>query len=242
MIMKICETGAELIMKSDRGMPYHAPMAQQQKFRRGGTAIIERDNDIWRMYIDGASLYQLARHFDMAPQNVKKRLDKLRDQYGQLERVDAETMRQRLIGSALDVMRHLAELMHADPIPAYSNGKPIIDDRTGEQAMDYSTRINAAKALLQANKRLAELTGADSAQQIEITVTAQAQQSAEEAAEAALRRVFGTHATEDTVAPALPAAPADPDEIIIDAFVQEANALLNSVVNPDNVPAFEADQ
>lgn len=177
----------------------------------------KRDADMWQAWIDGKNTYQLAAMFDLTPTGAKKVIDKLREKYGQLERTDREAMRQRLIGSALDTMSHLAELMHGDPIPAYSNGKPILD-ADGNIALDYTARINAARALLVANKRLAELTGADAPSQVEITVTAQAQLTAEEAAAQALARVMGA----DYTPKALPSSkPYDPetDLPILDAEV-----------------------
>jgi len=216
-----------------------AQRRQTQERRKGGAPqLVERDNALWEAYVAGGSVAQLAVQFEMSGAGVKRRLDFLRRKYGELEANDAVSMRQRLIMSALDVMKNLSELMHSDPIPAYSNGKPVVD-ADGEIAWDYSTRINAAKALLLANRRLSELTGADAPAQVEITVTEQAQQSAQEAAEAALRRVLGQDA------PALPATPAtDDDEIIVEAFVQEAQALLDNVTAgraPTTDPAFAPD-
>jgi len=191
----------------------------------------QRDAEMWQAWIDGKNPYQLGAMFDMSPTGARKAIDRLREKYGQLERTDRETMRQRLIGSALDTMAHLAELMHGDPIPAYSNGKPVLD-ADGNIALDYSARINAAKALLMANKRLADLTGADAPSTVEITVTAQAQLTAEEAAEQALARIMGA----DFQPRALPTS--KPYDDIIDVEFTESDTHPNA---RDLDPVFAAD-
>jgi hypothetical protein len=187
--------------------------------RKVGSALDERNAGIWSDYVAGMTVEQLALKYDLSQPGTYLVLKRLRQKYGKLNHTDADVMRERLIAQALDIMVNLSELLHADPIPAYSNGKPILD-KDGNVAQDHSGRLNAARVLLLANKRLAELTGTDAAQQIDITVTQQAQQQADSAAQEALARVFATV----TDVPAIEATRAD---LVVEAetVLAEENAL-----------------
>jgi hypothetical protein len=187
--------------------------------RKVGSALDERNQGIWSDYVAGMTVEQLALKYDLSQPGTYLVLKRLRQKYGKLNHTDADVMRERLIAQALDIMVNLSELLHADPIPAYSNGKPILD-KDGNIAEDHSGRLNAARVLLLANKRLAELTGTDAAQQIDITVTQQAQQQADSAAQEALARVFATVTD-------VPAIEATRKDLVVEAetVLAEENAL-----------------
>lgn len=94
----------------------------------------------------------------------------------------------------LDALRTLsrtaAELMDMEAPPAYSNGRPVLDEE-GRMVRDYGTRLAALDRLLKINERAAKLLGLDAAVKADVSVTEGASQRAAEAAAAAVARLHG---------------------------------------------------
>ena len=93
----------------------------------------------------------------------------------------------------LDVLRRLtqvaAELMEAPLPPAYSNGRPMLDE-DGAMVRDIGGRLAAMDRIIKATERASKVLGLDAPVKADVTVSEQADRKAEEAAADAIARVM----------------------------------------------------
>jgi hypothetical protein len=176
----------------DRRHPQGVKVALRDK-RLARRVAKERDEAIWMDYIGGMRVEQIALKYGIKTNYTNTVVNKMGKKFADSQET-LDHWRTRISHGTLEVMAKMTELMRAEPIPAYSNGKPILSDPDDPTsiASDYSTRINAAKVLLIAQKRLSDMLGLDAAMQIDINLTAQASEQAATAAEEALARVTAT--------------------------------------------------
>ena len=160
--------------------------------RQGKAEKNERNADIWQLWISGLTEWQIAQKIGLTRGATHRILTDIKQTMAESEPTVAD-FRQLVVYGTLDVIRHMTERMHAEPLPAYSNGKPILDS-DGEQTVDYSLQLGAADRLLKAHERLAKITGVEAPSEHAITVTLQAQSSAEIAAAEALARIEAARA------------------------------------------------
>jgi hypothetical protein len=74
--------------------------------------------------------------------------------------------------------------------PAYSNGRPIVDE-DGVIVRDAGPRMAALDRIVKVEDRLAKLLGLDAPVKADVTVNEQARQQAQDAAAQAVARLHG---------------------------------------------------
>ncbi len=146
-----------------------------------------RNGEIWRRYCLGATQTALAEEYGISNQRVSQIIAEVR---ATLPEVDLAERRARHLES-LDYMRNeLATLATAGPIPAYSNGRPILDEN-GRMVMDHSGRLAAMREFRAFADREAKLLGLDQPVQVDVTVNEQAKAASRAAAADAMARLHG---------------------------------------------------
>jgi hypothetical protein len=144
-----------------------------------------RDGAIWRAYLLGKTQQTIAAEHNLSHQRVSQIVATAR-----AECTDPElsTARQE----HLEVMRMLTqtavELMEMPLPPAYSNGRPIIDD-DGTIVRDTAGRLAALDRVAKQQERMAKVLGLDAPVKAEVQVDASAATAA--AAAEALAYVMG---------------------------------------------------
>lgn len=137
-----------------------------------------RNGQIWLAFIAGETQEALAARFDISQQRVSQIIADCR------AAVPAST-REELVQEAAELLRRLRrgamELVEAGPIPAYSNGRPIVLD-DGSTAEDHTARLAAMRMVLSVEERAAKLLGLDAATRMEHTVSGAEQAAAQSAA------------------------------------------------------------
>lgn len=147
-----------------------------------------RDEEIWRLYIAGRNERSIALEYDITVRNVSRIIAEHRKLVAE-DAPSVEDFRTMIVEGTRDVIATMVDLMHKDPAPAYSNGRPVLD-ADGNQTMDYSMRMAAADRVLKAYERLGKVTGVEAPDVHQVTVQVQAQSDAEIAAQAALARLM----------------------------------------------------
>lgn len=146
-----------------------------------------RNGDIWRAYCSGATQEALADQHGIAQSRVSQIIAAVQ---ASLPEEDLASRRARHL-EVLDALRKEAlDLVRADPAPAYSNGRMMVDE-AGHAVMDYGPRMMAMDRATRFLDREAKLLGLDAAQRVDVTVSEQAKQAASEAAAAAISRLHG---------------------------------------------------
>lgn len=149
----------------------------------------DRDFDIWQRYTDGQTQDEIAAHYGLTQQAVSHILARMRDDIP----VEERRARQRRQLAELDHMRREAlDLADRDPIPAYSNGKPILLDDGVSIAEDHSGRVRAMDLVVKLQEREAKALGTDAATRISV----EAEQTGERI-KALLRRAMDPQAGDD---------------------------------------------
>lgn len=148
----------------------------------------DRDFDIWLRYGEGETQEEIAAHYGITHQRVSQIIARMRDDVP----VEERRARQRRQLADLDYMRSEAlDLVDRDPIPAYSNGKPIllVD---GQIAEDHTGRMRAMDLAVKLQEREAKAIGTDAATRISVEA-----EQAGERIKALLRQVADAPADDD---------------------------------------------
>jgi hypothetical protein len=130
-----------------------------------------RNGAIWRAHISGATQEAIAAEHGIHQTRVSQIIREIRETLPPEERSHLVTRETEF----LDHLRRIAlDLVDRPPIPAYSNGKPILmpPDPDGTQAVaeDHSGRLAAWDRALRAHERLSKLLGLDAAAKVDATV------------------------------------------------------------------------
>jgi transposase len=150
------------------------------KHGRGGSVPLSDDESagMWDLWVRGTTQAEIAKQFGVAQQTVSDRLNRWRER---MPETDRQSAMQRCLDQ-LDLMQQpLLDLAAGALPPAYSNGRAM-KDADGNLVPDHSLRIQAVKALLATQDRLARLLGLDAPAKTEVAVTEQAGEAAKEAA------------------------------------------------------------
>ncbi len=132
-----------------------------------------RDAAIWDLYCNNWSQVALAARFGLSQQRISQIIDSHR------AAVPAEEKAERVQRSLMQldwIARELHALASAEPIPAYSNGRPIltgvIDPETGEEqvAQDNTGRVVAMRELRATQESMRKLAGLDAKVETSLTV------------------------------------------------------------------------
>lgn len=138
-----------------------------------------RNGSIWRDTLNGLTQEAIAAKYNISQQQVSTVLRTIAASIPEEER-------QHLIARErdfLDALRVRAmELVDAPPIPAYSQGRPILMADGETVAEDHSGRVAAMKLAIQLHEKVANLTGLNAPKQITTTVHVAAQAEAAQAA------------------------------------------------------------
>lgn len=152
----------------------------------------DRDFDIWQRYTDGQTQQQIADHYGLTHQAISLIITRMRDDIP----VEERRARQRRQIADLDRLREEAlERVEADPIPAYSNGKPILLADGVSIAEDHTGRVRAIELVIRLQEREAKALGTDAATRISVEA-----EQAGERIKALLRRVADQPADDDNPA------------------------------------------
>lgn len=134
---------------------------------RGST----RDAQIWELYVNGHSQPALAKRFGLSNQRISQIIAAFRESVGVEDKAEIVA---RSRGQLEWMYRELHALASAAPLPAYSNGRPIIevDPETGEEkvAEDHSGRVTAMRELRATQESLRKLMGTDAKVETSVTV------------------------------------------------------------------------
>ena len=149
----------------------------------------DRDYDIWHRYIDGQTQEQIAAHYGLDQSTISLIIARMRDDIP----IEERRARQRRQLADIDQMRQEAlELVEAEPIPAYSQGRPILK-ADGTPAEDHTGRVRAMDLAVKLQEREAKALGLDAATRI----TVEAEQVGERI-KALLRRAAGEPDPDDS--------------------------------------------
>jgi len=133
--------------------------------------IADRNGAIWRAYVAGATQEAIAADHGISRQRVGQVLARIRES---IPEPDRSQLVQREVEFLDELRRQALDLVGRPPIPAYSNGKPILmppgPDGTQEIAEDHSGRLAALDRALRAHERLSKLLGLDAAAKVDATV------------------------------------------------------------------------
>jgi hypothetical protein len=140
-----------------------------------------RNGDVWRAYVSGETQESLAQRYGIDQSRVSQICSAVR---ASLPAEDIDARRQRYVELLDRQLAMVAALVESEPIPAYSNGKPILDEH-GNVALDHTGRLNALKAGLAVTERVAKLLGLDAPARADVNVTGAAREATSAAAAAA---------------------------------------------------------
>ena len=147
----------------------------------GRSRTADRDFDMWARYIAGQTQQQIAGHYGVDQSTVSRVIARMRDDVP----VEERRARQRRQLADLDQLRCEAlDLVDRDPIPAYSNGRPVLLADGVTVAEDHSGRMRAMDLALRVQEREAMALGTDAATRVSVEA-----QQAGERVKALLRRV-----------------------------------------------------
>lgn len=136
-----------------------------------GERFASRDAQIWELWVNGHSQPALAKRFNLSNQRISQIVAIFRESIGVEEKAEIVA---RSVGQLHWVEREFHAIAAAPPLPAYSNGRPIleVDPDTGEEkvAEDHSARMTALRELRATNESIRKLTGADAKVESSVTV------------------------------------------------------------------------
>lgn len=147
----------------------------------GRSRTADRDFDMWARYIAGQTQQQIAGHYGLDQSTVSRVIGRMRDDVP----VEERRARQRRQLADLDHMRREAlDLVDRDPLPAYSNGRPVLLADGVTVAEDHIGRMRAMDLALRVQEREARALGTDAATRVSVEA-----EQAGERVKALLRRV-----------------------------------------------------
>jgi ParB-like chromosome segregation protein Spo0J len=127
--------------------------------------LTSRNGAIWRAYVEGATQEALADQYDLSRQRIGQILGDIR---ATIPEPDRSQIVQRELDFLDQLRRTALDLVNRPPIPAYSNGKPILMD-DGSTAEDHSGRLSALDRAVKLHERLTRLLGLEAAEKVAIT-------------------------------------------------------------------------
>jgi hypothetical protein len=146
-----------------------------------------RNGAIWQAYCAGATQEALAEEYGISQPRVSEIIGQVR---AELPAADLDEARARHVDFLDGIRRQAAEIAALPPAPAYSNGRPIVDEN-GRQVLDYAGKLKAMETAVRIGERAAKLLGLDAPAKVEHGLTAEASQAAATAAADALTRLHG---------------------------------------------------
>jgi transcriptional regulator with XRE-family HTH domain len=153
-----------------------------------GNRLDGRNGEIWKWYVRGLTQEALAEKYEISQARVSQIIAQVRES---IPPEDKDKVRQEHLELARTMRAELARLVDMDPIPAYSNGRPIMiadDDGNEKPAEDHSGRLAAMDRLTKWIERESKLLGVDAPTKVEASVALSEQDAAQAlAAEAAAR-------------------------------------------------------
>lgn len=165
-------------------------MARSDQDRLAG-----RDGVIWKAYVSGATQEAIANEHGISRERVSQILTRIRESIPEDER--AHLVRRE--ADFLDQMRRVVlDLVDASPIPAYSNGKPILMEDGVTVAEDHSGRLAAWDRAVKAHERLSKLLGLDAPAKADVSLVGLEREATDAAAKAAAAFLAGDDAEETT--------------------------------------------
>lgn len=154
-----------------------------------------RDGSIYRAYLLGSTQEALAAEHGIAQTRVSQIIQAIQ---ASIPATDLAAAKSRHL-DVLDVLARTAgDLLDAPLPPAYSNGRPIVDE-DGQYVRDVGPRLAALDRLIKINERVAKVLGLDAPVQADITINEAAKQATAQAAADAMAYLHGD--TEDEVTP-----------------------------------------
>lgn len=125
----------------------------------------DRDYDIWQRYVTGETQTEIAAVYSLGQSTVSDIIARMRDDVP----IEERRARQRRQLADLDHMRDEAlRLVESGPIPAYSNGKPILMP-DGQTAEDHTSRVRAMDMVVKLMEREAKALGTDAETKIQMS-------------------------------------------------------------------------
>lgn len=130
-----------------------------------------RDWTWWSEYYKGSTQQAIADKYGTTQQLVSLRLKLVRES---LPETDRDEMRQKHLAEMASLSKEWWDLVHAPPMPAYSNGRlmtvpnPIDPDSQGTPVWDHSARLAAGDRILKIQERMSKLMGLDAATKQEV--------------------------------------------------------------------------
>lgn len=153
--------------------------------------LVGRTGEVWKAYVSGATQEAIANEHGISQQRVSQILATVRDSIPEADRAH---LVQREV-EFLDQMRRMVlDLTDKAPIPAYSNGKPILMEDGVTVAEDHSGRLAAWDRAIKAHERLSRLLGLDAPAKADVNLIAQETDATSQAASAALAFLAGEDA------------------------------------------------
>lgn len=144
-----------------------------------------RNGQIYRGYILGTTQEELADQFGLSQPQVSDIIARVRASIPEEDLAAARS-------DHLDVLRTLskvaADIMVTGPTPAYSNGRPMVND-DGSPVMDHSTQLQALDRIVKITERVSKVLGLDAPVKADVTVSEQADRAGEAAAAEAIARM-----------------------------------------------------
>lgn len=143
-------------MQTDHSEPINAEPASRSR-------TADRDFDIWQRYTNGQTQAEIGEHYGISQPQVSAIVKRMRDDVP----VEERRARQRRQLDDLDRIRgQLLALVEADPIPAYSAGRPVrMPD--GSVAEDHTARVKAMDMVVRLQEREAKALGLDQPVKVE---------------------------------------------------------------------------
>lgn len=128
----------------------------------------DRDYDIWERYVSGQTQEQIAEHHGLGQQAISRIISRMRDDIP----IEERRARQRRQLADLDHLRDEAlRLVESAPIPAYSNGRPILMP-DGDTAEDHTSRVRAMDMVVKLQEREAKALGLDAPTKVSVEAQA----------------------------------------------------------------------
>lgn len=133
--------------------------------------MTDREAEMWRLRsVNRWTMQKIGDHFGLSSQRVSVILADVREK---MPPIDVAGVRQQALDFYDDMQRRLMELVELNgaPVTAGKDGEVVYDPESGAAVRDFSGRINALRAALDADKERRKLLGADAATKVESTAT-----------------------------------------------------------------------
>lgn len=122
-----------------------------------------RNREMFALRSKGASLAELAERYGVTVQAVSHALKTYRER---MPEESKEDMRKDLTEFYREQMYRMMTIAEKGPIPAYSNGRPIIDEND-EMVQDYSGVAKSVDLAIKISGELRKMLGLDDATKID---------------------------------------------------------------------------